>query len=469
MCPIDRTAKVWTMADETPTPHSRSDLSDRPADLVSVVIPASQEAGTLPELLRRVRAALRPHARSIEIIVVVPSPEDPGAEIARADGATVIVQMRPGYGGALKEGLIAARGDYVITLDADLSHPPEAIADIMAHREDAGVVIASRYVAGGDSSRMTAKRAFLSRILNGVYRRILAVPVLDMSSAFRGYQRRVIDGLTLESEKYDVLEEILVQSYSLGWDVIEIPFDYQPRAGGRSQARVMGLVPHFLSTLYRLWVMRNGFASADYDSRAYDSLVVPQRYWQRQRFRIVTRMAGSDPNRLDIGCGSSRIIQNAPESIGLDVEQAKLRFLRKTNSRLVRGSCFDLPFADHSFSTIVNSQMIEHVPYSAAMFTELNRVLKPGGTLVIGTPDYGRAAWRITEWIYSRLLPYAYADDHITHYSRFRLTEELARAGFATIRYEYILGGELVMQCVKRDEGPANPLQPQIPREAGNR
>jgi dolichol-phosphate mannosyltransferase len=458
------------MADRAPIPDPRSDPPTK-ADLVSVVIPASEEAGTLPELLRRVRAALASHARSIEIIVVVPTPEDPGADIARADGAKVIVQMRPGYGGALKEGLIEARGDYVITLDADLSHPPEAIADIMAHREDAGVVIASRYVAGGDSSRMTAKRAFLSQILNGVYRRILAVPILDLSSAFRGYQRRVIDGLSLESEKYDVLEEILVQSYSLGWDVVEIPFDYQPQSGGRSGAKFLGLVPNFLSTLYRLWVMRNGFASADYDSRAYDSLVVPQRYWQRRRFQIVNEMAGADKDRLDIGCGSSRIIQNAPESVGMDIEQAKLRFLRKTNSRLVRGSCFHLPFADHTFSTIVNSQMIEHVPYAATMFTELNRVLKPGGTMVIGTPDYGRAAWRITEWIYSRVLPYAYADDHITHYTRYRLTEELARAGFATLRYEYILGGELVMLCVKREERRADSLHSESPNsgEAGVR
>jgi len=449
------------MAQRAPTPHP--DPSAKPVDLVSVVVPASEEAATLPELLRRVRAVLQVHARSTEIIVVVPSPEDPGAAIARADGAKVVVQMRPGYGGALKEGLLAARGDYVITMDADLSHPPEAIADIMAHRHEAGVVIASRYVAGGDSSRMTAKRALLSRILNGVYRRILAVPVLDMSSAFRGYQRRVIDGLSLESEKYDVLEEILVQSYSLGWNVVEIPFDYQPLSGGRSGAKFLGLVPHFLSTLYRLWVMRNGFASADYDSRAYDSLVVPQRYWQRRRFQIVTEMAGADPDRLDVGCGSSRIIQSAPESVGMDVEQAKLRFLRKTNSRLIRGSCFHLPFADHCFSTIVNSQMIEHVPYDAGMFTELNRVLKLGGTMVIGTPDYGRAAWRIIEWLYSRLLPYAYADDHITHYTRYRLTEELARAGFATLRYEYILGGELIMQCVKRTECGADAASEERP------
>ena len=73
-------------------------------------------------------------------------------------------------------------------------------------------------------------------------------------------------------------------------------------------------------------------------------------------------------------------------------------------------------------------------------------------TLVIGTPDYGRAAWRIIEWLYNIVLPYAYADDHITHYNRFRRTEELVDAGFAIVHYEYIVGGELIIQCVKREE-----------------
>jgi dolichol-phosphate mannosyltransferase len=421
-------------------------------DFVSVVIPAWNEADTMPELLRRVRAVLEPLAGKLEILVVVPSPADPTAAAARSGGAEILVQKRPGYGGALKEGLLASRGDYVVTMDADLSHPPEAIAEILAHRREAEVVIASRYVSGGSAAQMSSSRAFLSRILNAVYRRVLAVPVLDMSSGFRGYQRRVLDALDLESEKYDILEEILVKIYSLGWHVVEIPFDYQARAAGRSHANVVGFTPHFLSTLIRLWAMRNSFTSADYDSRAYDSLVLPQRYWQRRRFAIVEEMAGGLRERLDVGCGSSRIIQSRPDSVGLDIEPAKLRFLRRTNRHLVRASCFRLPFADASFACVVDSQVIEHVPYDARLFTELNRVMKCGGTLVIGTPDYARASWRIIEWLYKILLPYAYGDDHIMHYTRYRLTEELANAGFATVRYCYILGGELIMQCEKRED-----------------
>jgi len=439
------------MTEPTPTAFPSPAPRAPAVGLVSVVIPAWNEAETMPELLGRIRAVLEPLAREIEILVVVPAPEDPTAEAARAGGAEVIVQMRPGYGGALKEGLLASRGEYVITMDADLSHPPEAIPQLLAHRDDAEVVIASRYVAGG-SAKMPSVRALLSRILNLIYRRALAVPVRDMSSGFRGYQRKILNELALESEKYDILEEILVKSYSLGWHVLEIPFDYQQRAAGRSHANVVGFTPHFLGTLLRLWTMRNTYTSADYDSRAYDSLVLPQRYWQRRRFKIVNEMAGTEDRRLDIGCGSSRIIQSHPQSVGIDLEISKLRFLRRTNQRLVRSSCFRLPFGDHTFSVVVNSQLIEHVPYDRSLFLEMNRVLEPGGTLVIGTPDYGRAAWRITEWLYKTLLPYAYGDDHITHYSRYRLTEELASAGFAIIRYRYILGGELIMQCVKREE-----------------
>lgn len=425
---------------------------------VSVVIPAWEEAATIPELCGRLRRVLEPRVKELEILVVVPSPTDPTAAAAEAEGVRVLAQKRPGYGGALKEGLAATSGAYVVTMDADLSHPPETIADLLDHRDEAEVVIASRYVVGG-SARMSSWRALLSHLLNLVYRRVLAVPVRDMSSGFRIYQRKALDELDLESEKYDVLEEILVKIYSLGWRVAEIPFDYQVRAAGRSHANVMSFTPHFLATLLQLWRMRNSFTSADYDSRAYDSLVLPQRYWQRKRFRLVTEMAGDDPSRLDIGCGSSRIIQAAPHAIGADIEIAKLRFLRRTNRRLVRASTFHLPFPDHAFSTVVSSQVIEHIPYDRRIFLELNRVLEPGGTLVIGTPDYARASWRFIEWVYQLLLPNAYGDDHITHYTRRSLLEELATAGFAIVRYRYILAGELIVQCAKREEAAELPAK----------
>jgi glycosyltransferase involved in cell wall biosynthesis len=434
----------------TATPPRLTPVADPRPEFVSAVVPAADEAGNIPALLEGLRRVLGEHSQHHEIIIVVPTPEDPTGGAARADGATVLVQKRPGYGGALKEGILAARGDYIVTLDADLSHPPEKIADLLKHRDDAEVIVCSRYVVGA-SAAASRRRALLSRILNLVFARLLAMPVRDTSSGFRIYHRRVFDELDIWGEKYDVLQEILVKVYCQGWQVSEIPFDYMPRAAGESHARALEFTPHFLNTLRRLFKIRNHFQSADYDSRAYDSLVPPQRYWQRRRFKLVSQMADLPGRRLDVGCGSSRIIQSRPDSFGLDIEQPKLRYLRRTNPLLVRGSAFDLPIADGSLDVVVHSQVIEHIPYHRKLFTEMNRVLAPGGMLVIGTPDYGRARWRIIERLYKILMPSGYGDQHITHYTRQSLIEELASAGFGIRRYAYILGGELIVQAVKRE------------------
>jgi SAM-dependent methyltransferase len=342
----------------------------------------------------------------------------------------------------------------VITLDADLSHPPETLPELVAASERADVVIASRYVAGG-SARMPIARSLLSRLLNLVYRRALAVPVADLSSGFRLYHRRVLDELALVSEKYDVLEEILVKIYSRGWRVLEIPFAYRPRAAGQSHANVIGFTPAFLATLVSLWRMRNSASAADYDARAFDSIVLPQRWWQRRRYQIVTAMLGDRHPRLDAGCGSSRIAQADPRTVAMDVEIAKLRFLRESNPLRVRASTLALPFPDGHFAAVLSSQVIEHIPLTPALFRELHRVLAPGGTLVIGTPDYGRAIWRAIETLYRWILPNAYGDEHITHYTRHSLLEQLADHGFAIRRYRYVFWGELIVQCEKLDEEDA--------------
>ena len=82
----------------------------------------------------------------------------------------------------------------------------------------------------------------------------------------------------------------------------------------------------------------------------------------------------------------------------------------------------------------------------------LNRVLEVGGTLVIGTPDHDALAWRIIGGVYQWVLPFASRDEHITQYTRYRLTEELAQTGFAIVGYRYIAGGEMIMECVKRED-----------------
>jgi len=75
----------------------------------------------------------------------------------------------------------------------------------------------------------------------------------------------------------------------------------------------------------------------------------------------------------------------------------------------------------------------------------LIRVLTPDGLLIVGTPDYGGWSWPFIEWVYGKLMPGAYADEHITHYTRQSLIDQIERYGFKAQDYDYILGGEMVI------------------------
>jgi len=198
-----------------------------------------------------------------------------------------------------------------------------------------------------------------------------------------------------------------------------------------------------------MWRLRNSIASSDYDGRAYDSVIPLQRYWQRGRYRAITQLASGFHQVLDVGCGSSRIIGAISGMIGLDIQLHKLRYARRYGNALVHGSIFELPFADASFDCVICSEVVEHIPAQEKPFDELARVLKTGGRLILGTPDYDRWRWRALEWLYGRLSPGGYADEHITHYTRANLGPYLQGKGFAIEGVEYVGGSEMIFSLKK--------------------
>jgi len=77
------------------------------------------------------------------------------------------------------------------------------------------------------------------------------------------------------------------------------------------------------------------------------------------------------------------------------------------------------------------------------------RVLRPGGMLILGTPDYATIGWRIIEPIYGFLMPGGYKDEHITHYTLESLREILARYNIVIEETAYIARSELILKCRK--------------------
>ena len=418
---------------------------------LTVLIPVLNERDNLVALLPRLRKVIAELGCTNEVVVVDGGSRDGTLEAAEGLGARVLVQRAPGYGGALAEGFAAAAGAYVLTLDADLSHDPDFIVKLWRAREQADVVIASRYVTGG-VAYMPLNRKVLSRVLNRFFALGLGLPVRDMSSGFRLYRAPVLAGLRLEGRNFDVLEEVLVKAYSAGWRVVEIPFTYYPRDTGSSHARVVAFGLDLLRAFGRLWRLRNSITSADYDERAFYSRIPLQRYWQRERHRIITAMARGSGHTLDVGCGSSVILQSLNYAVGIDILANKLRYMRQYGVPLMRGSVTALPVRSASFDCVVCSQVIGHLAADAAIFDELARVLRPGGLLVLGTPDHDTLGWRTIEPLYRWCVPSAYKDAPITPFTLASLTELAGRYGFEIVKRAYVLRSELILAMRKTED-----------------
>lgn len=230
---------------------------------LSILIPALNEEGNIGELIARCRAVLEelglsagsaPDAR-VQILVVDGGSSDRTVEEAREAGARTIEQVGPGYGGALRTGFASSPSRYVLTMDSDLSHEPEFIAQLWAARETADLVIASRYVPGGKAD-MSMFRLFLSRILNVFFTTALSIPVKDISSGYRLYRREVLARIDFRAADFDVLEEILILIYNQGGRLAEVPFHYRARKTGKSHAKLFRFGLAYCRTFFAMWRLR---------------------------------------------------------------------------------------------------------------------------------------------------------------------------------------------------------------------
>lgn len=415
---------------------------------VAVAVPCLNDARNLETLLPTIGRILEHFKIPARVYVIDGGSVDDTVRIAEQLGAAVIPQRGAGYGGAIATALTCLPADYVITLDGDNSHPPALLYSLYRMREEADIVIASRYVPQG-YALMPGGRRILSRLLNDTFRRLLDLPVHDLSSGYRLYNRRSMQALSIKTSSYAALQELVIKAYCEGYRIKEIPMHYRSGAHGRDNARRWRLGRDYVATLRAMWRLRNSTNSCDYDTRAFFSRIPLQRYWQRQRYAIITRCIGDQLRVLDAGCGSAQTLNGAPQTVGVDPQMRKLRFMRAPGRRLVNGSTFALPFRSDAFDVVISSQVIEHLPEDDGIFDELVRCLAPGGTLVLGTVDYGGWQWPLIERMYRLAKPTGYADEHITHYTRRMLFERLDRMGLVIEDHWYILGGELVIKARK--------------------
>jgi len=118
---------------------------------ISVILPVLNERENIIALIPRLRSALERERLTYEILIIDGKSDDGTPEAATALGARVMLERRAGYAGALLTAFEEASGDYLLTLDADMSHEPDFISKMWKARTQGDIVVASRYTRGGVS------------------------------------------------------------------------------------------------------------------------------------------------------------------------------------------------------------------------------------------------------------------------------------------------------------------------------
>jgi dolichol-phosphate mannosyltransferase len=200
---------------------------------ISVVVPAYNEAESLPILLAELRHVLAATGRTWEIVLVDDGSTDGTAERIRAEAAAeprirpVLLAANAGQSAALAAGFVRMRGRVVVTLDADLQNDPADLPRLLAALEDADVVSGIR-----TDRQDSALRLVSSRIANGFRRRVLGDRVTDIGCSFKAYRREALEGLPMFVGVHRFLPALCVFR---GARLAEVEISHRPRRHGVSK------------------------------------------------------------------------------------------------------------------------------------------------------------------------------------------------------------------------------------------
>lgn len=209
----------------------------------AVIIPTYNESDNIPSLVSQILAL---PGNSHVIVVDDNSPDGTGAlvdEMAQTEPRVHAVHRpaKMGLGTAHIAGMRRAfelNFDPIISMDADFSHHPRYIPDLLTRLENFDVVIGSRYVHGGGMQGRTLKLRFVSWGANFFARTMLSLKAHDTTSGYRVYRRAVLESINLDavfSNGYSFLIEMLFLCQAGGWRIGETPIVYEDRRAGTSK------------------------------------------------------------------------------------------------------------------------------------------------------------------------------------------------------------------------------------------
>jgi glycosyltransferase involved in cell wall biosynthesis len=218
-----------TLEQQTP---DRSIASDTPAPKLSVVIPCLNEAENIEECVRRALAAIEGGGFTGEVVVADNNSTDGSGELAERAGARVVHEARPGYGSAYLAGFAAARGEYIVMADADLTYDFAEIPRFVEELDKGAQLVMGDRMDNIHPGAMPWLHRYVGNpVLTGILNVFFRTGVSDAHCGMRGFRRDILPVLDLRTTGMEFASEMVIRASKEKLRIAEFPIEYHPRGG----------------------------------------------------------------------------------------------------------------------------------------------------------------------------------------------------------------------------------------------
>jgi dolichol-phosphate mannosyltransferase len=237
-------------------PEARRVISGENAQ-VSIIIPTYNESRNIIQILKSIGENLPRNVIAEAIVVDDNSPDSTGRivdeylkNVKKIAGYTMDIIHRTsknGLSSAILSGIQRAKGDTIVVMDSDFSHPPQIIPKMIESlkKYQCDLVIASRYISGGKINGWTVKRKIMSKVATLIAKKGLGVKTKDPMSGFFAFKKNILKGINFDAIGYKILLEILVKKSEIA--VKEIPYTFENRTFGSSKLDRTTITDYFKS------------------------------------------------------------------------------------------------------------------------------------------------------------------------------------------------------------------------------
>ena len=230
---------------------------------ISIIVPTYNESQNIIQILKSIKDNLPKNIISQTIVVDDNSPDGTGKIVDEylknikkiTDNTIEIIhrKAKDGLGSAILKGIQQAKGDMIVVMDSDFSHPPQIIPKLIESikKYQCDIAVASRYTNGGKIQGWSLKRKLMSKFATLIAKRGLGIETKDPMSGFFAFKKNIIKELNIDAIGYKILLEILVKTKNV--TIKEIPYTFQDRELGDSKLGIKTIIDYYKSVwkLYR--------------------------------------------------------------------------------------------------------------------------------------------------------------------------------------------------------------------------